>query len=232
MHDSNHEKVPPVHLRRRVHGADDLDSFLQVGETVAADVKRYAAAAAVDGGSARVLDFGCGCCRVLRFVAPEQPAWDIRASDLDGEAISWCRQNLAHLATFSTNAPSPPLPFSDELFDFVYSISIFTHLPEDLQWAWLEELRRVTRPGGYLLLSTHGEGLFPLPRRGQRAIRKSGFYYCSFANTEGLPDFYQTSVHTHRYIEREWSRYFDVVRIDRKAVAGAQDAVLCRRRSK
>ena len=34
---------------------------------------------------------------------------------------------------------------------------MFTHLPEDLQRPWLDELVRVTAPGGHLLLTFHGE---------------------------------------------------------------------------
>src|SRR5262249_14848680 len=51
-----------------------------------------------------------------------------------------------------------PLRYRDASFDLVYAFSVFTHLPESLQLAWMGELRRVLRPGGYLLISLHGEG--------------------------------------------------------------------------
>ncbi|MGH7349594.1 MAG: class I SAM-dependent methyltransferase, partial [Candidatus Rokuibacteriota bacterium] len=43
------------------------------------------------------------------------------------------------------------------MFGLTYAFSVFTHLPEVLQRPWLQELARVTRPRGYLLLSLHGE---------------------------------------------------------------------------
>jgi SAM-dependent methyltransferase len=229
MHGIDDAPYPPANLRRRVHGADDLESFVGVGKAVAGDLERHLLTAELGCRDARVLDFGCGCGRVLRFLARDR-GWRIHACDVDAEAISWCRLNLAQRARFSTNAPAPPLPYPAGFFDFVYSISVFTHLPEDLQLGWLEELRRVTRPGGHLLLSTHGEGLFHLvSRRGRRTLREHGFYYCAIGKTEGLPDFYQTSFHHRRYIERQWSRFFEIVRIEENGIAGRQDAILCRR---
>jgi SAM-dependent methyltransferase len=50
----------------------------------------------------------------------------------------------------------PPLPFKAQEFGLIYSLSVFTHLPEALQLPWMEELGRVLRPGGHLVFSTHG----------------------------------------------------------------------------
>jgi hypothetical protein len=57
---------------------------------------------------------------------------------------------------FSSNGLRPPLRHSDGLFDFVFSISLFTYLPEDMIFEWLDELRRVTKTGGLVALSVHG----------------------------------------------------------------------------
>ena len=48
-------------------------------------------------------------------------------------------------------------------------------------------------------------------------MRTKGFYYSDFGFNYGksisLPDFYQTSFHTHDYIRREWGKHFDVLDI-------------------
>jgi SAM-dependent methyltransferase len=38
----------------------------------------------------------------------------------------------------------------------VYALSVFTHLDESQQLSWIAELRRVTKPGGLVLFTTHG----------------------------------------------------------------------------
>src|SRR5262249_25584962 len=49
------------------------------------------------------------------------------------------------------------LPFAGADFDLVYAFSVLTHLPVPVQHAWVDELTRILRPGGFLLVSTHGE---------------------------------------------------------------------------
>ena len=66
-------------------------------------------------------------------------------------------RNGVRTADFSTNGLLPPLGYADDAFDLVYSLSVFTHLPEGMQLDWIKELRRVISPGGYLLITTHGE---------------------------------------------------------------------------
>jgi SAM-dependent methyltransferase len=55
------------------------------------------------------------------------------------------------------NDLEPPLRFAEEdSFDLVTAASVFTHIPLDLQRRWLEEIRRILRPGGYFLCTVAG----------------------------------------------------------------------------
>ncbi|MGD1992638.1 MAG: class I SAM-dependent methyltransferase [Anaerolineae bacterium] len=107
-------------------------------------------------GFGDILDFGCGCGRLIRhWRSLEGPR--LYGTDYNPEMIAWCRQKLANLAEFRVNQLDPPLDYPAGLFDFIYAISVFTHLPEDLQQAWMSELTRILKPGGYLLITVHGE---------------------------------------------------------------------------
>ena len=110
--------------------------------------------------SSTILDFGCGCGRVISSLSKLTGA-QLFGTDIDAEAIEWCNRSLPSVGKFSVNDKLPPFPFDDNAFDLVYSISIFTHLPEDMQFAWLGELNRVLKPSGYAILTTHGSSLFP-----------------------------------------------------------------------
>ena len=80
---------------------------------------------------------------------------EIHGTDYNPRLIEWCRQNLP-FAQYGINTLYPPLAYADQKFDFVYAISVFTHMSEELQGVWMQELARILKPGGYLLLTTHG----------------------------------------------------------------------------
>jgi SAM-dependent methyltransferase len=101
-----------------------------------------------------ILDFGCG--RVLRHWKPSKGT-RLYGTDYNPQLITWCQRKLGRLAEFQTNNLAPPLNYEDEKFDLIYVISVFTHLSEDLQYAWMDELARVLKPGGVLLLTLHGQ---------------------------------------------------------------------------
>ena len=186
------------------------------------------------GDDFRILDFGVGCGRVIRplhelcldtHLTDGKLQWF--GSDIDAEAIAWCRSALESIGTFVVNSHTPPLPFDDQYFDFVYSISIFTHLPEDMQFAWLSELRRVMRIGSFAMLTTHSTDLIPTSLK--ETLQNPEFYYHVGGGTEGLPTFYQKSHHSIEYIHKRWSEYFAVRKIIPKGIARRQDLVLCQR---
>jgi len=80
----------------------------------------------------------------------------VSGSDVQRRAIDWCRANL-RFARFETNGLAPPLAFADGSFDVAYALSVLTHLPEPLQFAWIDELARVTERDGHVIVTTHGE---------------------------------------------------------------------------
>jgi len=222
--------APPDHLQNRVAGAtgEYLKTGLEVAERIDALASR-GGFAWPDG--ARVLDFGCGPGRVITALQPRHPNAVFHGSDIDPEAIAWDQANLAHAAAFAVNGHAPPLPYSDAEFDFIYSISIFTHLPEDHQFAWLADLRRVLKPGGLLLTTTMNPYSPYLPQDIHRSADATGFAYWGDAGaTEGLPDFYRLAYHSHDYLRREWGRDFDLLEIGDHDINGLQDSVLLRHR--
>jgi SAM-dependent methyltransferase len=146
------DDLPPARLRVRVAGTADPRWFVESGRRTAAVVAEALERHRAQGGG--LLDFGCGCGRVIRHWRGRD---DVHGSDRDAEAIRWCREHLP-FARFELHGNAPPLPYEDERFGAVTAISVFTHLPEDAHAPWRDELRRVLAPGGLLVLTTHGDG--------------------------------------------------------------------------
>jgi SAM-dependent methyltransferase len=165
--------LPPAQLRVRVAWTADAHWFLESGrlaeESIRKTLGRHGVAVEALGS---LLDFGCGCGRVTRrWVAFESV--EVSGSDTNADAIAWCRRNL-RFARFDVNGLEPPLAFGDAAFDLVYALSVFTHLTTPLQVAWLRELRRVLRPRGLLLLTTHGRAYYDRLNADERARFDAG----------------------------------------------------------
>lgn len=186
-----------------------------------------------------VLDFGCGCGRVTRFVAYERCRAEITGCDIDPEAIAWCQKNI-NTANFLVSPFRPPLPFADNQFDFIYSTSIFTHLSEKDQFLWLAELSRVAQPGALLILTTQSknESYSRLPEETKRNLAASGFFYDEtnvyFERTQSygfeFPKDLKLTYHSPSYVRREWARYFEVLGIYELAISHSQDGVVLKKR--
>jgi SAM-dependent methyltransferase len=102
-----------------------------------------------------LLDFGVGAGRIARHWHGLDGV-EVHGTDINAAAVRWCAANLP-FGSFAQNELAPPLPYPQGRFDVVYATSVFTHLPAELQTAWAQELRRVLRPAGHLLITAHGE---------------------------------------------------------------------------
>lgn len=178
-----------------------------------------------------ILDFGCGCGRFLIPLSLHLDSNKLSGTDIDNEAINWMKTNYPQFKDLDTNAFDPPMKYNNDSFDFIYSISIFTHLPEEMHMNWIKELSRILKPGGIGVLSIHGEFYYHMINEQERKeLHEKGFMYTVGVNTDGLPDFYQSAFHTHEYIHREWGKYFEIVEIVKQGIGGGQDAVIVRKK--
>lgn len=225
--------VPSDKLIARVAGGTDHASFFWSGRESVRELERTLGIVgrSLDSFSS-VLDFGCGCGRMLLWLEAVGSTRALHGTDVDAEAVAWCREHIPY-AQISVNDPDPPLPFSDGAFDLVFNHSVFTHIDEQRQDLWLSELRRVVRGGGLVVLSVHGEIAI---EEGAWALRdqleRDGIAYLdkTFPAKIGLPDWYQNTWHAPWYIFEHWAHWFDIRAYVPGAALGLQDHVLLERR--
>ena len=228
---------PPKHLQIRVAGGYVPD-FIESGFTsiyptlnrvlkpVGKELKDFQS----------ILDFGCGCGRAVRALATLIPNSKLYGTDIDEEAIQWLKNNYDNYAEFSIAPHLPPTRYQSQMFDLIFGISVLTHLPEEMQFQWLEELNRVTKLNGYVILTTHGEKHYKgLDAKIVHIMNHKGFYYYeagfNYGKSISLPDFYQTAFHSHAYIKREWGKYFNVIDIQTLGIDNHQDTVLLQKKA-
>lgn len=171
---ARHAPLPPEELRATVCGGIERRGHLYTGFEdfrAVAEIYECYAQRGVDRIDA-VLDFGCGCGRVLRWFRQAVPDCRRVGADVRAAAIAWCRQHLD--GAFLANTPEPPLDLPTNSVDLSYALSVFSHLALDQSDAWMRELVRVTRPGGLILASTHGAFALMLTRRSEAHQRGLG----------------------------------------------------------
>ena len=165
--------LPPGQLMFLVQGTTNVQEFLTDGRGTAEGVLDLLRSSGVAVDSSKsVLDFGCGCGRVIRHVHGMTGA-RCYGTDYNPQLIEWCKRKL-RFAQFNVNGVAPPLPYENAQFDVIYALSVFTHFGEDLQSAWLSELSRVLKPGGHLLMTTHGESFLPRLTEEEKRTFRSG----------------------------------------------------------
>jgi SAM-dependent methyltransferase len=104
-------------------------------------------------GSSKVLDFGCGWGRLIRFFLKDVEPSNLWGVDPHGGAIAACKETNKW-CNFQLNDPFPPSSFPSAEFDLIYSYSVFSHLSEETHNRWLVEFNRILKPGGILIATT------------------------------------------------------------------------------
>lgn len=99
------------------------------------------------------LDFGCGYGRVIRFLVERVDPDRVYASDVIDEAVEFCASEFRVHPLHSKGALGE---LDLGRFEFLYAISVLTHLDEENETAMMRLLYRSLEPGGIALFTTHG----------------------------------------------------------------------------
>ena len=158
-------------------------------------------------GAVGWLDFGCGYGRVTRFLVERVPPERIFVSDVIREGVDFCCSEFG-----VAPVPSQPELSSVRLgeFDFIYAISVITHLNEPNSIAFLRLLGESLAPDGIAMFTTHGRW----------AVEHAGLYGAEYearameiagaVNARGIayfrypfaPDDYGITWHSREFVEK------------------------------
>lgn len=180
-------------------GTHQLETYLVVGSAWWQVVGHYLPA------GASVLDIGCGCAKVARFLAADPRVASYVGFDPIASCIAWNRRFVTPLtgdrfrfehadlysAEYNPRGTLQPaqfrFPADDGSIDVAIASSLFTHLLEADARHYLAESARVLRPGGRLILSLHTEPPAGLDYAGDEArIDVRLEYFLELAGAAGL----------------------------------------------
>jgi SAM-dependent methyltransferase len=147
--------IAPLEIRQ-ITAASDPAMFLYTGwHDLMCFLTIHGRRTVLSRDPVRVLDFGCGGGRLLRYFVPVTDHWDAVGVEVNRAMATWCDSALAGTRTLHIST-EPPIPLPDRSFDFIYSFSVFSHLDDASATAWRHELTRLLEPGGLLVVTKHG----------------------------------------------------------------------------
>jgi 2-polyprenyl-3-methyl-5-hydroxy-6-metoxy-1,4-benzoquinol methylase len=221
-------QVAPVEIQRKYNASVDAEANLRLAWEFYRAVKDYAGRLGRTlTPESRILDFGCGWGRVLRFFLKDVLDDRLYGVDVDPAAIEMCRQTMLY-GTYTVTQRCPPTEFSSDTFDLVYAYSVFSHLSEADHIRWVEEMARILKPGGLLVATTLGRSFIEVCKtfrekgRLEQAWEKSaaesfGDWMGCLAEYDGgrflfAPNpspVYGMSVIPKEYVQKEWARFLE-----------------------
>lgn len=241
------DPMPPESLRGRVSGSVDEDWFDKSGRlTVGEWSKALASQGMMFQDFHTIIDFGCGCGRAIRYLRKQiTPAQRLIGLDPDKEATDWLAKNVSGVTAHALDDLPPAQQVASGSADLILSHSVFTHLPEDVQFAWLSELARMLKSGGLLIASIHGAkviddyarslielGMNDASAHFSAEIKARGFFHVVGKNAfeEALPSYYGAAFHEMPYVLEHWTKDFEIKAWFPTFALNHQDVlILCRR---
>jgi SAM-dependent methyltransferase len=143
-----------------------------------------------DGES--VLDLGCGSGTLAIEIKKANPHGKVSALDADRAILAQAKAKAkdAGVKISFERGLAPELPYDARRFDVVVSTLFFHHLSDEAKADTAEEIRRVLRPGGRVLVADWGRPQDPFMRLAFVGVQLLDGFRTTSSNVAGrLPDF-------------------------------------------
>ncbi len=129
-------------------------------------IKRRVLERAAIASGEDVLDVGCGTGTLAVAAARAAPGVRVTGLDADASILERARRRAADagLEIRFDEGSATALPYADASFDLVLCTLMLHHLPDEAKRQTAEELARVLRPGGRVVVADPGRPQDPLMR--------------------------------------------------------------------
>lgn len=164
-----------------VGGETDLRLFLQIGRSCYEAIVQYLSKKAE---RLRILDYGVGCCRTARHFYQDLTQYEIHGCDVDTTPIEYISKDIPFIQPL-LSSNDPPLPYPSNYFDAIYSVSVFSHFKESAFYSWADELSRILRQGGILVITIHGLHALNITRN-KKDVSSIGINEKTFRSAESM----------------------------------------------
>lgn len=105
-------------------------------------------------GVSRICDFGAGIGNSIPYFRKYFPDAALTSSDVSERSLTLGRQRYPGNGN-SVLIEDGRIPCENDTFDVAFSACVFHHIPHEEHVKWLQELRRITRPGGLVAIFEH-----------------------------------------------------------------------------
>lgn len=102
----------------------------------------------------RLLEFASGYGAVTRHLKEAFPTASSVACDIHPAAMEFIQARMGGEVLLSTSAPEDLEP--KQLYDVVFALSFFSHMPRETWGRWLSKLYSLVAPNGLLIFTTQG----------------------------------------------------------------------------
>jgi SAM-dependent methyltransferase len=223
-------KVPDPALQELWNGASGVVLAAQSKAYYAKLRERYNAYSDRSLRQSRVLDFGCGWGRLIRYFARDVEPGSLYGCDPVEQVLELCRDSGVPATLVRSDFVPERLPFEVE-FDLAFSFSVFTHTSEAAHESCLRALHGALRPGALLSLTVRPAEylhLSPLMRPALDSLGPSPaatlaeprYIFVPHAaepshlQYEGGEMTYGETVITLPYVRERWSPLFELLAVD------------------